>query len=295
MTKIQNYMNRIFDDIYSRIIKSFTNLGTLNKVQTIRKLFGTSNIREIEKYINEINPVFLKNSKELFNNAVYLPKSEITNLSSAIVILGKHKVIETIILQIIIKDLLVEFNQELKRQFFHNSTVGVIAESIYPLISKKQDEKFEFFLRGYFHNFGKMVLLGFDKGIYFDIIEEAKSEQLNYYEVEKILYGHSFQMKFTVAVLKYFEYQESVYEPVENYRSPGNTGYKMEAAVIQISDIFATGLNIGEIEECKLPQLDKEIQGLIKFTPELINSMFKSFIGRLPDVPKFYKKFVEFI
>nr|HPG30107.1 hypothetical protein [bacterium] len=70
-------MNRIFDDIYSRIIKSFTNLGTLNKVQTIRKLFGTSNIREIEKYINEINPVFLKNSKELFNNAVYLPKSEI--------------------------------------------------------------------------------------------------------------------------------------------------------------------------------------------------------------------------
>ena len=287
-------MNRIFDDIYSRIIKSFTNLGTLNKVQTIRKLFGTSNIREIEKYISEINPVFLKNSKELFNNAVYLPKSEITNLSSAIVILGKHKVIETIILQIIIKDLLVEFNQELKRQFFHNSAVGIIAESIYPLISKKNDEKFEFFLRGFFHNFGKMVLLGFDKGIYFDIIEEAKSEQLNYYEVEKILYGHSFQMKFTVAVLKYFEYQESVYEAVENYRSPGNTKYEIEAAVIQISDIFATGLNIGEIEECKLPQFDKEIQVLIKFTPELINSMFKSFIGRLPDLPKFYKKFVEF-
>ncbi|MBP7652592.1 HDOD domain-containing protein [Candidatus Dependentiae bacterium] len=288
-------MNKIFEDIYNRIVKSFINFGTLNKVQTVRKLFATGNIREIEKYISEIDGAFIKNISGIFNNSVYSPKSEITNLSSAIVILGKHKIMETIVLHIIIKDLLVEFNPELKSQFFHNITVGLIAESIYPSVTKKTDEKFEIFLSGFYHNFGKMVLLGFDKGIYFDIMEEAKAEQLNYYEVEKILYGHSFQIKFVVAILKYFEYQEIILHTVENYRTINNSPYKIEASVIQISDIFATGLNIGEIEEYKLPELDKEVLNYIKFTPELINSMFKSFISRLPDIPKFYKKFIEFV
>jgi len=282
-------MNRIFDDINSRIIKDLEINKTLEKLRQFRKLFASGNIREIENLIRQIAPEFLTNLSGIFNNAIFQPKSQIANFSELLVILGKRKALETLSIFIIFNDLFRDRDWIFKSKFFHNIATAIISDTAYQTLLNKTDENFEAFVSAFFHNFGKLLLLRFDKGVYIDIIEEAKSEQLNYYEVEQILYGNTFQGRFAISALRYLQYSDVICDVVEFYNDIDKSKHNPVCAIMHISDIIATALCIDEIEDYKLPMLRKSAFKYFSLTSDSINLLYKSFMVKLLAIPKFYE------
>jgi len=282
-------MNKIFDDINGRIIKDLEINRTLGKLRQLRKLFESGNIREIENFIRQIAPDFITNLSGIFNNAIFQPKSQISNFSELLVILGKRKALEMALIFVVFNDLFLDRDWIFKSKFFHNITAAIISDTAFQVLLNKPDENFEAFVSGFFHNFGKLLLLRFDKGVYLDIIEEAKSEKLNYFEVEQILYGNSFQGRFAISVLRYLQYSDVICDVVEFYNDIDKSKHNPLCAIAHIGDIIATALCIGEIEDYKLPLLRKSAFKYFSLTSDSINLLYKSFMGKLLAIPKFYE------
>jgi len=279
----------LYDNVIKKVNKDIENSKLEEKIKSIRKVFHTSNIRDIEKNILAINQDFINNIETLFNNSVYRPKNKITNFGEAVVLLGKYQVQDLALYHTILQNLIKEPTDHLKKIVFHNFSVGIIAATIGPIIIGMKCDFAALFAAGLYHNFGKLVLLNYEKGIYLNVFDEAIAEHLNYFEVEERVFGESLQLKIAVELTIRFDYPSIITEAIKGYRQPDITKFAPEASIIQMSDIIATALCIGETGDYKLPALTKYVAQHFNFTADNIKLCFKESAPRLADIPQIVK------
>jgi len=281
--------NKIFENTTKNIIENFEKKNTLSAVREIREKFNTLNIKEIHNWLQTNYPEFVDKTKEIFNNLIYQPKTAIHNIDEAIAILGKYKVLETVILYKILKDTFLKEDSHIRKQFYHNIATAIMAHYTVPIFYKTIDSNILKFLFGFYHNFGKMLLLNFEKGMYLNIFDESITENLNFYEVENKVFARSLQILLIIRILKYLEYPEKMQNIIEFYRSPNLGKYQKESSILHISDILVSSLCIGETGDNKLPEFNKTVMNYLHLTPDLMKEVFKLIIPRFVDIPKFTK------
>ncbi len=285
--------NLIFDDVLEKIKKKLNDKQTIEKLNKFNRIFQTQNIKDYEKICYDELPDFYNIFLLIVNSNIISPKSKINDFSSAVVILGKNTVFDITRLYIILNDIIEYYHYYLKMQMFHNLTVAVIAHNSASVLLKKDDDNYEMFLCGFLHNFGKILILSFEKGVYFNIFDEANVEGLSYGKVEEIIYGDQFQIRLAFQILTFLGFTDRIIDITTGYVKIKKSQNQLETSALHLCDIIATGLFIGISGDNKIPILQKELLGFIKITPTLLDALYVSSLDKLLDIPAFYEKIVS--
>ena len=277
----------IYNDVSQKIQKKIQDKKTKEKIVALRTLFNAGKIKEMEIFCAEQMPSF-QNLIGLLNSSIISPRSKISNFNEAVVILGKNVLYNFASINILLNDLIEYYHYYLKLQMYHNLIVASISHSAAPFFLKKEDSEYEMFFAGFLHNFGKLLILSFEKGVYFNIFDEAKIEKMNYSKVEEIIYGDFFQVRLSADLLKFFGFSDKIIDIACGYFDIKKGKNQVECAALHMSDIIATGLFIGSSGDGKIPELQKETIKLCGINQEIIDAVYSTSIDRIIETPIFY-------
>ena len=246
----------------------------------------------MELFCSENIPAF-QDFIQTFNSPAISPKSAVKNFNEAIVVLGKDVIQSIITINIVLNDMIEYFHYYLKMQTYHNLIVASISHNASPFLLKTEDAKYEMFFAGFLHNFGKLLILSFEKGVYFNIFDEAKIEKLDYSKVEEIIYGDFFQVRLCSETLKLFNFSDKVIDIACGYFDIKKSKYKSECAALHLCDIIATGLMAGNSGDGKIPELQRESLKICGINQEIIDAIYSTSIDKIIDIPVFYNRLIS--
>ena len=237
----------------------------------------------------KIFPDFYNNARYIFNNKIYNPKAQIKNLNDAILLLGKNKVIETFRF-LYIKNKLFNLKKNKNIQMYKSSFLyGLISKTIFEYLNPKNENKMDIFFSALYYNFGKLLLLKYEPGIYLDIENECKSENSCFFEIEKKIFGFNITNKLSEKILNYLEVPEKFYLPTLYYDDIENCKYKMKKLILILTKIIGDGLCLYGDDFYKLPLLKNEYFKLLKLDGEGLKIIFRNFLNQMNSLKSFFK------
>lgn len=158
-------------------------------VITVNKMlqdYDTS-IKDLTKTIEKDQAMVTKLLR-LVNSAFYGFRSKIKNISHAVIVLGFNTIRNALVSVSTIKtfsgkDICEEFEME---KFWKHS-IAVAVTSRYLAEQARLDSPEDYFVSGLLHDVGKLVLSQYFTGLFEEVWESVKKDNLSFYEAEKKL------------------------------------------------------------------------------------------------------------
>jgi len=213
----------------------------------------------------------------LANSAFYgMPKS-ITNIHSAVVILGLN-VINTMVLSLSVFDM---FPHERKNTLFnrtafwrHSTSCGLICRFL-----SKRNKKFvlfdseEAFCAGLLHDIGKVVMEQYLHDDFHKALKYAKQKQVSLYKAEEAVLGYTHTDVASWLTVSW-NLPTALQDALLLHHSPDKkTAHKDVVALCHYADFLCYELKLTIDEEYTSPQLDKQIVDLLEIPESDIDEL----------------------
>lgn len=164
--------------------------GVATKILSLIENENT-NLNIISKLV-ESDPALSLKVLRVSNSPLFAGRSEVTNMSQAIMNLGLNRLTNVILsVSIFSKFLVTRDNNILKyidKFWWHSASVGVVTKTLVQNLGKSFHEKE--FLAGMLHDLGKIALIQYDSNSYKTILESLEKEPSKLdVEFEKEIFG----------------------------------------------------------------------------------------------------------
>ncbi|MBI9102864.1 MAG: HDOD domain-containing protein [Spirochaetales bacterium] len=144
--------------------------------------------KDLEEIIM-LDPLLSSRILKVANSAMYARQKEITNLQSAIILLG-FKTIKSMVMLISASNMFSEVSKTRFYRFFwqHSLLTAFIAKDIAMTVGLKSQID-EFFLAGLFHDIGQVALFHSDPEAYSNLYEQVHAGKERTIEIERRILG----------------------------------------------------------------------------------------------------------
>lgn len=213
-----------------------------------------SSIADIAKVLSEDQGLAARILK-LANSPLFGYFSKIDTITQAVTIIGIQQV-RDLALAISVMGLFKGLPEDLiTMERFWRHSIGVALAARVLATSQRETNLERFFVAGILHDIGRLVLFTRLPDLCREIIEQAETEQICRYEVERQVLGFD-HADVGGALLRRWKLPIRVAEPVEYHHRCNQAGqFPRESAVLHCADLLAHALNLDESGDHAAPPL----------------------------------------
>jgi len=231
------------------------------KIMSITEDNLTISFKELEATII-VDPFLSSKILKVANSAMYARQKEITNLQTAITLLG-FKTIKSLVMLVSASNMFRKYSRTpFYRMFWKHSLLSAfIAKDIAIQIGMKA-RKEEFFLAALFHDIGRVALFHGEPEAYTRLIEEQQQKGGKTRDLERHYFGTDHK-EVGWAILSDWNFPDIFSDPAREHGTLNITSSnKAVVLVVTTADILAAALDEGSIPE------DKQV--ILSTIPELL-------------------------
>ncbi len=276
---------------YEEIIGQIRDLPTLPEV-VLRVTEMVNNPRVSAKDIGKViahDQVLTARLLKLVNSSYYGFPSEITKITTAIVILGfnsiKQLLLSTAVFDLFGKDQIEGFDRvDLLR---HTIATAIASRMIGRVMGYSDLE--ELFVAGLLHDIGKVVMDRYFHEEYRKILRRTLNEDITFYTAEQEV----FDCDHTVLgqlLTRHWKLPEKLISIIANHHHPVSAGqYGREAAIVHFADILAKAKRIGSGGDKVMPELDPWSWEILALNPKTLETILAQLEDEFPQVMSLFE------
>ncbi len=161
---------------------------------------------------------------------------------------------------------------DMKSFWLHSVSCGIIARAL-------ADGKIElaeelYFTGGMLHDIGRLIMFTeYPKAITY-AIQIAKQERLPLLKVEREIFGFT-HSDVSGLLLEKWNFPPVLVDMVRHHHNPEAAGNRLDASIIQVADIIATAMHLGDSGNQFVPAFEKNAWDVIGHSPGMLDFAIK--------------------
>lgn len=255
------------------------------KIMSITEDNISISFKELEETI-KVDPFLSSRILKVANSAMYARQKEITNLQTAITLLG-FKTIKSLVMLVSASSMFRKYSRTpFYRMFWrHSLLTAFLARDIAARVGLKGGKE-EVFLAGLFHDLGRVALFHGEPEAYSALLEEQEETNKNTRELERHYFGTDHK-EVGWAILADWNFPDVFSASAREHGSLNITSrHKTVVLVVTTADILAALIDGGGVPADKQAVLEK-IPSLIPLPGERIEYYKTQFLSDLGKDPLF--------
>jgi putative nucleotidyltransferase with HDIG domain len=271
---------------YEEVIRQIRDLPTLPEV-VLRVTEMVNNPRVSAKDIGKViahDQVLTARLLKLVNSSYYGFPSEITKITTAIVILGfnsiKQLLLSTAVFDLFGKDRIEGFDRvDLLR---HTIATAIASRMIGREMGYSDLE--ELFVAGLLHDIGKVVMDRYFHEDYREILHRTLEKDITFHTAEQDVCDCDHAVLGQL-LARHWRLPEKLASIIAHHHNPEAAGqYGREAAIVHIADILAKAKRIGSGGDRVMPKLDMWSWELLALHPSTLETILAQLEDEFPQV-----------
>ncbi len=195
----------------------------------------------------------------LANSAFYGFPSQIETVTRAITIIG-FKQLKDLVLAASVRSAFNQFGKDspinMKNFWEHSIACGIASRVLAVYKGEKSPESY--FVAGFLHDFGRLVILEHFSKKYMEVYNIAKSENRLANEIEKEIFGFT-HADIGAELIKAWNLPKSLGEAIAHHHDPSNSqNYQDLTAIVHIANIIVHACKFGFSGNFLVPPLNPE-------------------------------------
>jgi len=155
----------------------------------------------------------------------------------------------------------------------HSIACGIIARSL--AVYRRELNVERLFVGGMLHDVGQVILASARPAVSRELLEAQRDSGRFYMELEfeRLGFNHA---ELGGALLKKWKIPASIGEPVTFHHNPGSSEqFRLESALIHLSDIICQAMEFGQGAERGVPPLDEPAWDRLGLSPHMLGTVLK--------------------
>lgn len=190
------------------------------------------------------------------NSSFYGAPSKVDTITRAVTVIGTRQVSDIVLATTVIDmfDGIPPEHENMDYFWQHSIRCGVIARILATYRRESNIERF--FVSGLLHDIGRLVMLVQLGGDYWDIVQFARENRLQYDDAERRILGFD-HCEVGGLLLKRWELPQHIADAARYHRRPKKNGYAcIDASVMHVADVLANVCHVAEGHDAVIPTLD---------------------------------------
>ena len=155
----------------------------------------------------------------------------------------------------------------------HSIACGIIARCL--AVYRRESNVERLFVAGMLHDVGQVVLVATRPEISRELLEAQRDTGRFYRELERERLGFD-HAELGGALLKKWKIPATIGEPVTCHHNPGSAEqFRLETALIHLSDIICQAMELGQGAECGVPPLDEPAWERLGLSAHMLGTVIK--------------------
>jgi putative nucleotidyltransferase with HDIG domain len=229
---------------YAKYLKNMPVIPDIaSKILTVTEEKVDISFRELENTI-KMDPGLSAKILKAANSAMYARQREVTNLQTAITLLG-FKTIKSLVLLITASNMFSKSQHTTFYKFFwkHSIINAFLARSLAEKTGARQIED-QCFLSGLLHDIGQVALHNANPEGYAQVLELAKKQRKRISEIEESLFGSNHR-EVGASVLRNWSFPGVYVDSAAEHGSPNITSpHKQTILIVSIADFITSNIDL---------------------------------------------------
>jgi HD-like signal output (HDOD) protein len=239
-----------------------------------------SSIEDISRIITEDQGLTARLLR-LANSPMFGCYAKVDSITKAVTILGTQQ-LRDLALAASVMGVFKDIPEELLNMssfWRHSIACGIIARSL--AVYRREANVERLFVVGMLHDVGQVVLAAARPEVSRELLEAQRDTGRLYLDLERERLGFD-HADLGGALLKKWKIPASIGEPVACHHNPGTAEqFRLETALIHLSDIICQAMELGRGAERGVPPLDESAWDRLGLSPQMLGTVLKQSEGQI--------------
>jgi len=241
-----------------------------------------SSIEDISKIITEDQGLTARLLR-LANSPMFGCYAKVDSITKAVTIIGTQQ-LRDLALAASVMGVFKDIPEDLLNMssfWRHSIACGIIARSL--AVYRREANVERLFVAGMLHDVGQVVLAAARPEVIRELLEAQRDTGRLYLDLERELLGFD-HADLGGALLKKWKIPASIGEPVACHHNPGAAEqFRLETALIHLSDIICQAMELGRGAEWGVPPLDEPAWDRLGLSPHMLGTVLKQSEGQISE------------